>query len=152
LVIYVADHLRRRLEPLLNFEQRSLATPFSVQEIINILREERAEDIVCIRVPVPGFADKNIVICTPHNTRHSEAMMLAIRKCFKLKTNCEVVPPRKSKVGRWLCYSFGNIVLHMMSRDARLKYDLESLWGVGWEEMPEDEFTIPTPPTSVSPW
>lgn len=54
-------------------------------------------------------------------------------------------PPKKAKVGRWLCYNLENIALHMMSRDARLKYDLESLWGVGWEETLEDELDIPPP-------
>lgn len=61
-----------------------------MQEVVNILREERAEDIVCIKVPICDAPDKYIVICTPHNMRHGEAMVLAIRKCFKLKTDCRV--------------------------------------------------------------
>ncbi|EJW74690.1 hypothetical protein WUBG_14401 [Wuchereria bancrofti] len=50
-----------------------------------------------------------------------------------------VQPPKKAKVGRWLCYVFEDISLHIMTREARLKYDLESLWGIGWVQTLEDE-------------
>lgn len=32
-----------------------------------------------------------------------------------------------------------------MTREARLKYDLESLWGIGWMETLEDEADISNP-------
>ncbi|VDM94198.1 unnamed protein product, partial [Onchocerca ochengi] len=137
--------LRQRLEPLLNFQQDSSAGPFSVKEIVDILRAERAEDIICIKVPIDETQNKHIIICTPHNMRHGEAMVLAIRKCFKLKTDNQVQPPKKAKVGRWLCYTFEDISLHIMTREARLKYDLESLWGIGWVEMLEDEVDFLNP-------
>ncbi|VDO34183.1 unnamed protein product [Brugia timori] len=133
-----SDRLRQRLEPLLNFEQDFSSSPLSVEEIVNILRAECAEDIICIRVPVTDTRDRYVIICTPHNIRHGEAMILAVRKCFKLKTN-QVQPPKKAKVGRWLCYVFDDISLHIMTREARLKYDLESLWGIGWMQTLEDE-------------
>ncbi|KAL3989266.1 Oligomerization domain family protein [Acanthocheilonema viteae] len=148
-IIMKSDRLRQRLEPLLNFEQGSSSSLFSVREIVNILRAERAEDIICIKVPVSDIRDRYVVICTPHNIRHGEAMVLAIRKCFKLKTNHQVQPPKKAKVGRWLCYSFEDISIHIMTREARFKYDLESLWGIGWTETLEDEVNISNPEFSM---
>ncbi|VDN08241.1 unnamed protein product [Thelazia callipaeda] len=145
------DRLRERLQPLLNLGQDSLTSRFSASEIVNILRAERAEDIVCIRVPIHDAADKYVIICTPHNMRHADAIVLTLRKCFKLKTNSsEVQPPRKAKVGHWLCYILEDISLHIMSHEARLKYDLESLWGIGWEESLDDDvdLNIPMPSTS----
>lgn len=88
--LLIADRLRQRLEPLLNFEQNSPSSPFSVREIVDILRVERAEDIICIKVPVSDVRDRYVIICTPHNMRHGEAMVLAIRKCFKLKIDHQV--------------------------------------------------------------
>ncbi|EFO20047.1 hypothetical protein LOAG_08446 [Loa loa] len=143
-IISKSDRLRQRLEPLLDFEQDSSSSPFSVKEIVDILRAERSEDIVCIKVPINDKHERYIIICTPHNMRHGEAMVLAIRKCFKLKNN-EVQPPKKAKVGRWLCYTFENISIHIMTREARLKYDLEGLWGIGWMETLEDEVDLPNP-------
>lgn len=78
--------MRQRLEPLLNLEQDSSLSVFSVKEIVDILRAERSKDIVCIRVPTGEVHDRYIIICAPHNVRHGEAMVLAIRKSFKLKT------------------------------------------------------------------
>lgn len=60
--------------------------------------------------------------------------------------NFKVQPPKKAKVGRWLCYNFGNISLNIMTHEARLKYDLESLWGIGWMEIydvADPEFPMP---------
>lgn len=57
---------------------------------MDILRFERAEDIICIKVPVSDTRDRYVIICTPHNMRHGEAIVLAIRKCFKLKTSHQV--------------------------------------------------------------
>uniref|UniRef100_A0A915PUU0 Ribosomal silencing factor RsfS n=1 Tax=Setaria digitata TaxID=48799 RepID=A0A915PUU0_9BILA len=144
-IVTKSERLRQRLEPLLNFQQGSLTNPLSVKEIVDILRAERAEDIVCIKVPVSNAPDKYVVICTPHNMRHGEAIVLSIRKCFKLKTDNQVQPPKKAKVGRWLCYTFEDISLHIMTREARLKYDLESLWGIGVMESLEDELDISSP-------
>ncbi|CAG9532199.1 unnamed protein product [Cercopithifilaria johnstoni] len=144
-IITKSDRLRQRLEPLLNFKQDSSSNPFSVGEIVNILRVERSEDIVCIKVPVSDRRDRHVIICTPHNMRHGEAIVLAIRKCFKLKTKHQVEPPKKAKVGRWLCYTFEDTSIHIMTREARFKYDLESLWGIGWMETLGDEVNISNP-------
>ncbi|KAM3729204.1 Mitochondrial assembly of ribosomal large subunit protein [Dirofilaria immitis] len=144
-IITKSDRLRQRLEPLLDFQQDSSAGPFSVKEIVQILRAERAEDIICIKVPIDDAHNRYVIICTPHNMRHGEALVLAIRKCFKLKTDHQVEPPKKAKVGQWLCYTFEDISLHIMTHEARLKYDLESLWGIGWLETLEDEINISKP-------
>uniref|UniRef100_A0A158Q7L6 PPIase cyclophilin-type domain-containing protein n=1 Tax=Elaeophora elaphi TaxID=1147741 RepID=A0A158Q7L6_9BILA len=144
-IITKSDRLRQRLEPLLNFEQDSSLSPLSVREIVDILRAERAEDIICMKVSVSDTHDRYVIICTPHNMRHGEAIVLAIRKCFKLKTDNQVQPPKKAKVGQWLCYIFEDISIHIMTREARLRYDLESLWGIGWMETLEDEVNILNP-------
>ncbi|VDK86722.1 unnamed protein product [Litomosoides sigmodontis] len=144
-IVAKSDRLRERLEPLLNFEQGTLSSPFSVRETVDILRIERAEDIICIKVPVSGTHNRYVIICTPRNMRHGEAIVLALRKCFKLKTSRQVHPPKKTKVGRWLCYAFEDISIHIMTREARFKYDLESLWGIGWMETMEDEVDISSP-------
>lgn len=41
--------------------------------------------------------------------------------------------------GGWYCLPMGNTVLHVMTPEARQKYDLEALWGLACEESGDEE-------------
>ncbi|VDO35493.1 unnamed protein product [Onchocerca flexuosa] len=79
------------------------------------------------------------------NHVESQFFFFILRILKRRLLHFEVQPPKKAKVGRWLCYVFEDISLHIMTREARLKYDLESLWGIGWVEMLEDEVDFLNP-------
>lgn len=73
-------------------------------------------------------------------------MVMTILEILKREfLHFKVHPPKKTKVGRWLCYTFEDISIHIMTREARFKYDLESLWGIGWMETIEDEVDVSSP-------
>lgn len=63
-----------------------LITELSVDNLVNLLREQRAKNIVCMRMPLnheKTFSSQYIVICESHRYRHANAMILNIRKFIK---------------------------------------------------------------------
>ncbi|KHN81828.1 Uncharacterized protein K12H4.2 [Toxocara canis] len=128
-------------------EEQSVDGVLSVQELVEVLRAERAADIVCVRVPPSEGPYHNIIICSPYNRTHGQALVQTIRKCIKLKTSSQEVEAGRlvKSSGGWHCLELGNTILHVMSAKVRQKYDLETLWTVGDEEEADgmhDVFTI----------
>lgn len=71
-------------------DQRGIENVIDIHELVHILREERAADIVCIEVPPSDGPSRYIVICCPFNYRHGRALCETVRKCYKIKRNQEV--------------------------------------------------------------
>lgn len=140
----VVDKKRNELPPSIRdllSEEDSTDGVFSLPELVDILRAERAADIVCISVPPSEGPYHNIVICSPQNRRHGEALLQTIRKCLKVKCNLEETEMQRTvkNTGGWYCLPMGNTVLHVMTPEARQKYDLEALWGLACEESGDEE-------------
>uniref|UniRef100_A0A915C2G6 Ribosomal silencing factor RsfS n=1 Tax=Parascaris univalens TaxID=6257 RepID=A0A915C2G6_PARUN len=134
------NELPHSIRDLLN-EEHSMDGVFSLSELIAVLRAERAADIVCISVPPSEGPYHNIVICSPQNRRHGEALVQTIRKCLKVKCNLEETEMQRTvkSTGGWYCITMGNTVLHVMTPEARRKYNLEALWGLGCKESDDEE-------------
>jgi ribosome-associated protein len=75
---------------------------------------------------VTSFADF-FLICTGANTRQNQAIADEIEK--QLAEAGE--RPQSSegyKTGEWILLDYGDLVVHVMSRQARSFYDLDRLW------------------------
>lgn len=64
-----------------------------------------------------------------------KAIALFVREMYKLKRDETDLFPRLEGKGSedWVALDLGNIALHIFSRQARKKYDIEQLWSVGAE-------------------
>ena len=54
-------------------------------DVVEMLRQLRVKNIVCLKLPINEATHPYLVICSPHNNRHSEAVVMHMRKF--LKTN-----------------------------------------------------------------
>lgn len=106
---------------------------FDPDELVTVLREERAENIVCISIPNHVPYSDYMVICSCFNSRHMEALVETIQKLYKQKRGPEDPPVTLAGANdkQWRAMDMSNIVLHIMTEQARDKYDLEQLWSVG---------------------
>jgi len=129
----------------LNLE-RGINGVFEIEDLVEVLRRENADDIFVSTVPKKLKYVDYICVVTGRSHRHRTAIAQFVRKLFKIKRHCEDVLPKiegeKSKT--WMALDLGNIALHIFSEEARLQYDLESLWSVGPEfdkecNKPEDD-------------
>lgn len=108
---------------------------FEIEDLVDVLRRENAQDIVVCTVPKSLKYVDYICVVTGQSQRHRTALAQFVRKLFKMKRHKDDVLPKiegeKSK--SWMAMDLGNIALHIFSDEARYQYDIESLWSVGRE-------------------
>ncbi|RJF72449.1 MULTISPECIES: ribosome silencing factor [Deinococcus] len=102
-------------------------TQTQLRAIVDAARERRAEDVVVLDLTDVSSTLEHFVICTATAGLQLNAVQENIREKAQ-----EAGLPRPSVEGpseRWLLLAFaGNIVVHIMTKDAREYYDLEGLW------------------------
>lgn len=49
-------------------------------EVVELVQKNRARDIVCLEIPPDEGPHAFMVICTPHNNRHAEALAQTVRQ------------------------------------------------------------------------
>lgn len=101
-------------------------TQKELRAIVDAARERRAEDVVVLDLSEVSSTLEYFVLCTATAGLQLNAIQENIRE-----KALEVGLPRPSVEGpseRWLLLSFGGIVVHIMTKDAREYYDLEGLW------------------------
>lgn len=98
--------------------------------------DKKAQDIVVLDVQgLCNFADV-FVLCTGTNRVQLNAISDGIQRGFKqLRMKNPVDEGRRN--GNWAVLDYGDVVVHIMSEEARSFYRLERLWGdaveVDWE-------------------
>uniref|UniRef100_T1IN47 Mitochondrial assembly of ribosomal large subunit protein 1 n=1 Tax=Strigamia maritima TaxID=126957 RepID=T1IN47_STRMM len=109
---------------------------YDVDDLVDVLRLEKAKDICVIRVSKELRYADYLVLASAISPRHAIAMSEFLRKLHKRKKHES--DPYVDIVGKKTCHEwktmdFGNIVLHIFLPEKRKEYDLESLWTVGRE-------------------
>lgn len=103
--------------------------------MVEVLRRDNIEDIFVCCVPVEYKYVDYICLATARSPRHMKAIIEFVRKLYKLKrSNKDLIPRTEGKDSKeWIALDLGNIALHVMLSETREKYDLETLWAVGWQ-------------------
>ncbi|KAK0180381.1 hypothetical protein PV327_006025 [Microctonus hyperodae] len=106
---------------------------FDIEDLVEILRKDKAQNIFVATVPSELSYVDYIVIVTAKSARHMSALATYIRKAYKLKRYPEELLPKiEGKNSKdWVAIDLGNIALHIFTTTIREKYDLETLWSVG---------------------
>uniref|UniRef100_T1PJN6 Mitochondrial assembly of ribosomal large subunit protein 1 n=1 Tax=Musca domestica TaxID=7370 RepID=T1PJN6_MUSDO len=115
--------------------KRGVHGVFDVEDLVDVLRKESAEDIFVCSVPKDLKYVDHMVICSGRSYRHMLATAEFVRRVFKMKRQKgDVLPKIEGEKSRdWMAMDLGNIALHIFSPKARETYDLESLWAIGVE-------------------
>ncbi len=95
-----------------------------LDEIINILKDSKAIDIVVIEVSKrSSFADL-MIVAEGTSSRHVNSIVLKVAKSFKKKVlSIEGLPNAE-----WALIDFGDIILHIFKPEMRKYYNLEKIW------------------------
>ena len=100
-------------------DERSL-----VREAIRLIEDRKGEDVVVIDLSSVSIPTSYFVIVGVDNPVHAKALINGLRAGLPVK------PSRSEGVSerRWVVLDYGDIVVHILERDAREFYDIESLW------------------------
>ena len=106
--------------------------------IIDILEDNKAEDISFIDVKNKSSVTDEMIIVSGRSTRHVKA--IADNVVNKLKKN-KVKPLGIEGYNKseWILLDYGDLLLHVMHPKARTFYSLEKLWD---ESIEDESYTI----------
>ena len=96
-------------------------------KIINSLEDIKAVNPVAIDVTKISSLTDFMVIASGNSNRHIAAMSEHILEGLK-ETNISGIKIEGQGGDDWVLVDAGDVVIHLMSADAREFYDLESLW------------------------
>jgi len=108
---------------------------FDLGELVDLLCDEKAAEVVAITLPKEiDYADY-MVIVTVGNNRQLLALANFVRKRFKSKERkrTDKLPYFDKTINHegWIALDLGNIILQIFLPEIRDYYDLETLWTVG---------------------
>jgi ribosome-associated protein len=104
-----------------------MLTAEHLQRIVDAASAKKAEDIVVLDLRELSSTLDYFVICTASPGPQIRAVQQSVKEALK-----DLGSPPPSVEGpsqRWVLLHFGGVVVHVMTKEARAHYDLESLWG-----------------------
>jgi ribosome-associated protein len=105
--------------------------------VINALEDLKAKDITVIDVKGRSSVTDYMILATGTSKKHAQAV------CDNASTEAKAqgLKPLGAE-GRdssdWMLLDLGDVIVHVMTEQARHFYDLERLWGEPSEEQPSD--------------
>ena len=96
-------------------------------KIINSLEDIKAVNPIAIDVTRISSLTDFMVVASGTSNRHIAAMSEHVLEDLK-ETNISGIKIEGQEGDDWVLVDAGDVVIHLMSADAREFYDLESLW------------------------
>ncbi len=91
--------------------------------------EKLGEEVLKINIGAKSsFADW-FVIVTANSEPHLRALTGFIERSLRETFQLRPLSESGETSGGWILLDFGNVIIHLMTREAREKYHLEGLWG-----------------------
>ena len=93
-----------------------------------IANDKKAEDVVTIKVKNVSLIADYFIVCTGKSTPHINAIAEGIRRKAREKYNIRPYAIDGKSESQWIVLDFGAVMVHVLSDEARMKYQLETLW------------------------
>lgn len=103
---------------------------FPTSKVIETLNDLKAQDVSTLDVRTQSSFTDYMVISTGTSRRHVNAIVDAVVLDAKHR-GTHVLGIEGQKAAEWVLIDLGDVVVHVMQREARDFYDLERLWGIG---------------------
>jgi len=97
---------------------------------INAADDKKANDLVALDISKIASFASYFLICTGDSSRQMQAIADEVEKRMK---ECGIRPSHVEgyQNSEWILLDYGDMVLHIFSKTARVYYDLERLWRDG---------------------
>lgn len=95
-----------------------------IREAVRLIEDRKGENVVLIDLSDVSIPTSYFLVVGADNPVHAKALINALREGLPVKpSRSEGVSERK-----WAVLDYGDIVVHILEREAREFYDIESLW------------------------
>ena len=103
--------------------------PESIKDILEILLENKVEDITYLDLAGQYAISDSMIIGTTMSEVHSRALVKKIITKIKNKNRSNLPVREEGSVkGNWVVLDFVNFMVHLMIPEIREMYNLETLW------------------------
>ncbi len=110
-------------------------------QIVEVLEDSKAVDITVLDVAkLCSFTD-HMVLASGTSSRHVNALVEHVVDAAKAD-GLRPIGVEGRETSEWVLVDFGDVVVHVMQKDARAFYDLERLWS----ELPDSDGESATDP------
>jgi ribosome-associated protein len=100
-------------------------------DVLDILDETKGQDIVILYLgEVCSFTDY-FVICTGASERTLNALADAVKTKIKKRHKLQAMKTEGDAQSGWILLDYGDVILHIFSKELRDYYRLEELWREG---------------------
>lgn len=101
------------------------------QAIAKVLSDKKGEKVVCIDVEKKTSLCSYFVMASGNSSTQVKALAEAVEE--QMEKLYDLAPTRLDGVrdGRWAALDYGDVIVHVFSREAREFYNLERLWTDG---------------------
>ncbi len=96
------------------------------------LEDKKGEDIRILDISNVSIIADYFVIASGSNTNQLLAMCDDVQEKLH-KAGLDLRQMEGNRSSSWILLDYGDIIIHLFSRDDRLFYDLERIWGDGKE-------------------
>jgi len=111
-------------------EKQQIPTPEELAKFCAKIAEDKiAQDVSIIKVGDVSFIADYFVICTGSSTPHINAIAEWTRRKVREAFNIRPLAVDGKAQSQWIVVDYFNVVFHVLSPEAREKYQLEDLWG-----------------------
>ena len=117
------------LKGILMSKQTNSPTPEELASFCARLAEDKkAEDVIVMKLGEVSTISDYFMICTGTSHPHLGAIAEWIRRKTREELDVRPLAIDGEKESDWVVIDFGSVMIHIFSREAREKYNLESLW------------------------
>lgn len=96
--------------------------------VIDSLEDLKAVDILLMDVSDKSSVTDRMIIATGTSSRHNKALLEKLVERAK-QQNILPLGVEGQNVSNWMLVDLGDVVVHIMTAEAREYYNLEKLWG-----------------------
>ena len=108
-------------------EEESLDSTGLARKIVDMLEERLAADIVLLDVSEVTLLADYFVLCTANSERQISALVGDLSKQLKAEAGRPFGIEGQPESG-WMLLDYGDVVVHVLSKEMREFYALEELW------------------------